>query len=118
MLLVIEGTVTVRIFHHRAEKLEGVDMDISPDKQNIDQVFANTTYYIDFYQRDYKWTDEPVIRLLDDLFYGFEETYQNKKDLDAKAENVVAHYPWYYLSTYVTNNIDGRESYARKLVTA
>ena len=26
-------------------------MDISPDKQNIDRVFSNTTYYIDFYQR-------------------------------------------------------------------
>lgn len=32
-------------------------MDVSPDKQNLDQVFANTTYYIDFYQRQYKWDD-------------------------------------------------------------
>jgi hypothetical protein len=38
-------------------------MDISPDKQNIDRVFSNTAYYIDFYQRDYRWTDEPVLRL-------------------------------------------------------
>ena len=37
-------------------------MDISPDKQNIDRVFSNTAYYIDFYQRDYRWTDEPVPR--------------------------------------------------------
>ena len=35
-------------------------MDIAPDNQNIDRVFSNTTYYIDFYQRDYKWTTEPV----------------------------------------------------------
>jgi hypothetical protein len=32
-------------------------MDISPDKQNLDQVFSNTAYYIDFYQRDYRWTE-------------------------------------------------------------
>ncbi len=38
-------------------------MDISPDKQNIDNVFSNTTYYIDFYQRQYKWNEEPVKRL-------------------------------------------------------
>ncbi len=49
-------------------------MDISPEKQNIDTVFSNTPYYIDFYQRDYRWTDEPVLRLLDDIFYKFNET--------------------------------------------
>ena len=37
-------------------------MDIAPDKQNIDRVFSDTAYYIDFYQRDYRWTDEPVLR--------------------------------------------------------
>jgi hypothetical protein len=25
-------------------------MDMSPDKQNLDQVFAGTTYYTDFYK--------------------------------------------------------------------
>jgi hypothetical protein len=38
-------------------------MDISPDKQNIDRVFSNTAYYIDFNQRDYPWTGEPFLRL-------------------------------------------------------
>ena len=46
-------------------------MDISPDKQNIDKVFSNTQYHIDFYQREYKWTQEPVKRLLDDICYKF-----------------------------------------------
>ena len=84
-------------------------MDISPDKQNIDQVFSNITYHIDFYQRDYRWTVEPVLRLLDDVFHKFDEHYQRLKgkDLDPKPE-VVARYPWYYLSTYVTNVVDGR----------
>lgn len=83
-------------------------MDISPDKQNIDKLFSNTSYYIDFYQRDYKWNDEPVRRLLDDIFYIFDVNYDAHPDLDPKPENVSAKYPWYYLNTYVTNTIDGR----------
>lgn len=50
-------------------------MDISPDKQNIDRVFSNIAYYIDFYQRDYRWNDEPVLRILDDIFFKFKEQY-------------------------------------------
>lgn len=83
-------------------------MDISPDKQNIDSVFANTVYHIDFYQRDYKWSAEPVQRLLDDIYYQFGEAYQHHVDVDPGKETVTAHYPWYYLNTYVTNVIDGR----------
>ena len=83
-------------------------MDISPDKQSIDKLFGTTAYYIDFYQRDYKWTDEPVRRLLDDIFYGFDAAYEQNKSLDPKPETVSAKYPWYYLNTYVTNTIDGR----------
>jgi hypothetical protein len=82
-------------------------MDISPDKQNLDQVFSNTAYYIDFYQRDYRWTDEPVMRLLDDIFYKFKERYARARDLDPGKETINT-YPWYYLNTYVTNVIDGR----------
>lgn len=83
-------------------------MDISPDKQNVDTVFSNTVYHIDFYQRDYKWTAEPVQRLLDDIFYQFSENYQKHADVDPGKETVTAHYPWYYLNTYVTNVIEGR----------
>lgn len=83
-------------------------MDISPDKQNIDKLFGTTAFYIDFYQRDYKWTDEPVRRLLDDIFYAFDAAYDANKALDPSAEAAASKYPWYYLNTYVTNTIDGR----------
>jgi uncharacterized protein with ParB-like and HNH nuclease domain len=83
-------------------------MDISPDKQNIDRVFSNTAYYIDFYQRDYRWTDEPVTRLLDDIFHKFKEQYARSGHLDPGKETITAYYPWYYLNTYVTNIVDGR----------
>ena len=82
-------------------------MDVSPDKQNIDGVFSNTAYYIDFYQREYRWTAEPVKRLLDDIFYKFREQYNRSKELDPGKESI-AKYPWYYLNTYVTNIVEGR----------
>lgn len=83
-------------------------MDIAPDKQNIDRVFSNTTYYIDFYQRQYKWNDEPVKRLLEDVFYKFNEEYKKFKDSDISLDQLIAKYSWYYLNTYVTNLVDGK----------
>ena len=83
-------------------------MDISPAKQSLDSVFSKDVYHIDFYQREYKWTSEPVQRLLDDMYYLFGERYEKYSDVDPSKETVTAHYPWYYLSTYVTNVIDGR----------
>ena len=83
-------------------------MDISPDKQNIDAVFSNTVYYIDFYQREYRWTEEPVLRFLDDVFYKFNETYSENDELDESGKIIDNKYPWYYLNTYVTNKVDGK----------
>lgn len=83
-------------------------MDIAPDKQNIDRVFSNTTYHIDFYQRDYKWTSEPVLRLLDDVFFKFNQEYEKYSSLEPNTETVLAKYSWYYLNTYVTNTVEGK----------
>lgn len=83
-------------------------MEIQPDKQNLDQTFSTTVYFVDFYQRDYRWSEEPVRRLLDDVFYQFDEAYQKFAALDPNKENINARYPWYYLNTYVTNNVEGR----------
>lgn len=82
-------------------------MDVSPDKQNIDRIFANTTFLIDFYQRDYRWSTEQVSRLLDDVFFPFREQYQRLKDLEPSKEIISSEYPWYYLNTYVTNTVEG-----------
>ena len=83
-------------------------MDVTPDKQNLNEVFSDTTYHIDFYQRQYKWDDEPVKRLLDDIFYKFNIQYAKHKDSDIDVESLVQKYSWYYLNTYVTNIIDGK----------
>ena len=83
-------------------------MEIQPDKQNLDQTFSTTVYYIDFYQRDYKWTVEPVTRLLNDVFYQFDDAYAKHGDVEPKIANINALYPWYYLNTYVTNTVGGQ----------
>lgn len=82
-------------------------MDIRPDTQNIDALFSNTQYSIDFYQRDYKWGSEPVKRLLDDIFYKFNEVYLLNASLPPDLKIIDTKYPWYYLNTYVTNTVDG-----------
>lgn len=82
-------------------------MDVVPEKQNVDKVFANTKFLIDFYQRDYRWNEEQVTRLLDDVFFRFRENYGRLKDLDPSKETISAQYPWYYLNTYVTNTVGG-----------
>jgi uncharacterized protein with ParB-like and HNH nuclease domain len=83
-------------------------MDVTPDKQNIDKVFSNTTYYIDFYQRQYKWTEEPVRRLLDDVFFKFNIEFKRYKDNDIEIDKLIEKYSWYYLNTYVTNSVEGK----------
>ena len=83
-------------------------MDIQPDKQSIDKVFAGTTFYIDFYQRQYKWTNVPVERLLDDVFYQFNESYKEHYKSSLPIKQAITKYAWYYLNTYVTNAVDGK----------
>jgi len=83
-------------------------MEVSPYRQNINELFSTRTYHIDFYQREYKWTADEVKRLLEDIFYHFDQSYAKHCDLDPSEENVRDKYSWYYLNTYITNKTDGR----------
>jgi uncharacterized protein with ParB-like and HNH nuclease domain len=67
-------------------------MEVNPEKQNINTLFSTTHYHIDFYQREYKWKDDEVKRLIDDIFYHFEQSYAKHGDLDASEQNVTAKY--------------------------
>ena len=81
-------------------------MSIQPIKRKIEEIFSvSQPYYIDFYQRDYKWVKEHIEKLLEDLFYRFELEY--KPNLNPTLENINK-YDWYYLSAYVTNNYKGK----------
>ncbi|MHA7294400.1 DUF262 domain-containing protein [Arthrobacter sp. HLT1-21] len=83
-------------------------LEIQPEKENLDRTFSQTVFNIDFYQRSYKWGSEPVRRLLDDVFFQFDEAWSKNSSLEPTVENVMDKYPWYYLNTYVTNRVDGR----------
>lgn len=78
-------------------------MDVSVENHSLDKLFSNTTYYIDFYQRQYKWNEVPVTRLLDDIFYKFTEEHKRYSESDSEDEEIINKYAWYYLNTYVTN---------------
>lgn len=83
-------------------------MDVQPEKQSIDKLFSGTVFYIDFYQRDYKWDETPVRRLLDDMFYPFSQAYSKYDSVEPTSDAIARHYPWYYMNTYVTNTVDGK----------
>ncbi len=71
----------------------------------VNQVFSHTKYYIDFYQREYKWRKPHITNLLDDIFYRFELEY--KPTIDPTPENIDK-YEWYYLSSFLTNSYNGQ----------
>ncbi|RLC81908.1 MAG: hypothetical protein DRJ03_10570 [Chloroflexi bacterium] len=81
-------------------------MSIQSSPRTIQGLFGAEKYYIDFYQRDYKWETEHVEMLLNDVFFRFETEY--KPDVDPTRE-AISLYPWYYLSTFVTNSFSGRK---------
>jgi len=83
-------------------------MEVNPEKQNINTLFSTTNYYIDFYQREYKWHDHTVLQLIEDIFYQFEQSYADHPDLDPSEQNVAQNYAWYYLNTYITNKTGNR----------
>ena len=89
-------------------------MGLKPYERTIGQVFNTIDYDIDFYQREYKWTDDndeykPVKSLLDDIFYRFNLDYDNKKNLDPSVKTNIEGFEWYYLNSFIVNTIDGKK---------
>ncbi len=80
-------------------------MSINSTDMTINEMFSSTKYYIDFYQREYKWKRSHINSLLNDIFYRFELEY--KPTIDPTPENI-AKYEWYYLSSFMTNNNNGQ----------
>ncbi|MCD5407260.1 MAG: DUF262 domain-containing HNH endonuclease family protein [Desulfotomaculum sp.] len=80
-------------------------MGVNSKPQTMDSIFGHTKYYIDFYQREYKWEKQHVESLLEDIFYKFEEEYN--PDIDVNLDNI-SKFGWYYLNTYVTNQYSGK----------
>lgn len=78
---------------------------ITPHDQTLRTVFsAQRSYYIDIYQREYKWTEDNVRTLLNDIevrFNLFSRPKSNPKDIQ---EDVLDRYEPYFLNTYLTSS--------------
>lgn len=86
-------------------------MAINPTQVTVGELFGSKKYFVDFYQREYKWNDniknqsyKPIKSLLDDIFYRFDLNYKPRADIN---EQTIARYDWYYLNSFMTNTIGG-----------
>ena len=84
-------------------------MPIIPKEVNLESIFSNIKYNVDFYQREYKWNDKmeykPISSLLEDIFFRFELAYNINDRCD---DETINNYGFYYLNSYMINNVDGK----------
>ncbi|MCR5523896.1 MAG: DUF262 domain-containing HNH endonuclease family protein [Clostridia bacterium] len=85
-------------------------MAITPNELNLTKIFSDTKYYVDFYQREYKWNDskqeyKPISSLLEDIFFRFELDY---KANDPVNQETIDNYRFYYLNSFMINKVAGK----------
>ncbi len=77
---------------------------ITPHDQTLRKVFnAERSYYIDIYQREYKWTVENVRTLLNDIEVRFLQSDFRKTHPREIQEDVLERFEPYFLNTYLTH---------------
>lgn len=77
---------------------------ITPNDQFIRAVFSRTkAYYIDIYQREYKWQKVNVETLLNDIEVRFGLHLRSKTNPKEIQEDVLEHFEPYYLNTFLTH---------------
>lgn len=76
---------------------------ITPDGKTINDVFQKKDrYFIDIYQRDYKWERSQVETLLKDIELRFNLTRRNTTDPTKIKEDVIKRFKPYFLNTFLT----------------
>ncbi len=71
---------------------------ISGTARTVRELFAGRKYGLDFYQREYTWTEANVAELIDDLATGFFEDYSSGDE-----RSKIASYRPYFLGPVVTS---------------
>jgi uncharacterized protein with ParB-like and HNH nuclease domain len=80
-----------------------VDVDrIDGKPRTVRELFTSRKYSVDYYQREYAWTQANVIELLDDLTGRFLDSW----DESHEREDTLSYRP-YFLGPIVTNNRGG-----------
>lgn len=78
---------------------------ITPNDQFLRQVFSiPNAYYIDIYQRDYKWRKDDVETLLRDIEVRFDQHKRTKTNPNDIQAEVKEHFEPYFLNTYLTHS--------------
>ena len=78
--------------------------EIQADAKTVRSVLARRKFGIDYYQRDYRWSEKHVQDLIDDLTSSFVEDYDPKDDPKCHKD-----YGKYFLGSIIVNNKDGRQ---------
>lgn len=97
---------------------------ITPHDQFIRAVFnTQRSYFIDIYQREYKWTEEQVKTLLNDLEVRFELGKRSRTAPKEIQQDVLEHFDPYFLNTYLTHTsptatsiVDGQQRLTTLLI--
>jgi uncharacterized protein with ParB-like and HNH nuclease domain len=76
--------------------LQQIKNKIEARDTTINDLLKNQKFYIDYFQREYRWKRKQIEALIDDLTSTFLKSY---KDGDKRSE--VASYPSYYLGPVV-----------------
>ncbi len=76
---------------------------ITPNAHTINKVFSeNDRYFIDIYQRDYKWQKNQVETLLRDIELRYNLTTRRITDPKLVKKDVLENFKPYFLNTYLT----------------
>lgn len=77
---------------------------ITPQDQTLRTVFnAQRSYFIDIYQREYKWKEAEVGTLLNDIEIRFNQYQRTKTSPKEIQEDVLERFEPYFLNTYLTS---------------
>lgn len=86
------------------EGLATIKSVITPNDQSIRKVFNfQRSYFIDIYQREYKWNEDQVRTLLNDLEVRFGVGKRLRSDPKEIQQEVLQSYEPYFLNTYLTH---------------
>lgn len=93
---------------------ETIKKVVTPHDWTIRDVFGREkAYYIDIYQREYRWQEKQVYTLLNDIEMRFNLYPRSKNGEGPKAiqEDVIRNFDPYYVNTFLTHaTVDGKLS--------
>ncbi|KEZ93548.1 DUF262 domain-containing protein [Nonlabens ulvanivorans] len=78
---------------------------IEASDKNINDLLKDQKFYIDYFQREYRWEERHMVALIEDLTTTFLNHYQEDHE-----RQEVANYPSYYLGPVVFSESEGRNS--------